>query len=652
MMGRRSALLLLFAAALAVVAVAGGGLGTKSARATSWYEQLPTIQKRILSGFASYEIGPNVGFPPRTSSGGDEEEGGDEVEVTTTPLLKRATCPQDIGKNIVVNQNCLNLADADLQGRSRHRTRPRSRPIRSNPPHVVASYNDYRRGDGTAASSYSLNGGSDWSRLDRRRTASPAAPRSAASPASTGRPAATPRSRGTPRAMRTWSARCSCAAPRDSNNPDQSSAIYVFRSTGNDGASWNFPGSPVAEYNDFDGRPAPPPDKPYMTVDNHVGSPFQDRVYVTWTFFDADGTGYIYGAYSDDYGADASARRWSSSTTSRLCANNYGLPTPHGNCNENQFSDPFVGPDGALYVVYANFNNAVTGNENWNQILLTKSTDGGKTFGEPVLVTKYYDLPDCSTYQGHQTRAAPAYRRRAASMNSVFRATNFASAGAVNPTTRPQVAVTVGSYINMNSNEKQRLPPGGFAGDGINLYDGVKTARACNNEILVSVSNRRRQTSRGRHRPAADGDRHTGARPGARPTSSGQWSAFTGTALAVSYYDRQYGNDETTGYSDFSVSASRNLTTFGTVRASSSSMPLPTQFPNSVGNSQFFGDYTGLTISEGRAFPVWPDTRNDDLFLCDGTGKKGVPPELCNGTEPNGLKANDQQIYVAGVDLP
>ena len=76
-----------------------------------------------------------------------------------------------------------------------------------------------------------------------------------------------------------------------SPNPDQSSAFFVFRSTGNNGASWNFPARPVAS-------PTTPPgagdfllDKQLMTVDNHVGSPFQDRVYVTWTTFAADGTG-------------------------------------------------------------------------------------------------------------------------------------------------------------------------------------------------------------------------------------------------------------------------------------------------------------------------------------------------------------------------
>jgi hypothetical protein len=63
-----------------------------------------------------------------------------------------------------------------------------------------------------------------------------------------------------------------------SPNPDQSSAFYVFRSTGNNGASWNFPGRPVAEYNNTAGTGAALLDKQYMTVDDHPGSPYQDRV--------------------------------------------------------------------------------------------------------------------------------------------------------------------------------------------------------------------------------------------------------------------------------------------------------------------------------------------------------------------------------------
>ena len=79
------------------------------------------------------------------------------------------------------------------------------------------------------------------------------------------------------------------------NNPDLSSAFYLFCSTGNEGASWNFPGRLV--FGAFTQNLAILNDRPDMTVDNHVGSPFRDRsIYMTWTIFAADGTACIYEA--------------------------------------------------------------------------------------------------------------------------------------------------------------------------------------------------------------------------------------------------------------------------------------------------------------------------------------------------------------------
>ena len=142
-----------------------------------------------------------------------------------------------------------------------------------------------------------------------------------------------------------------------SSNPDLSSAFYVFRSTQNHGASWNFPGRPVAESSDLSGSGVPAfEDKQLLSVDNHPGSPFQDRVYVSWTEFSADGSAYIWESYSSDYGEHFSPRHLVSQT-SPFCTNTFGAGTPNGNCNENQFSQPFTGRDGALYVAYASFNN-------------------------------------------------------------------------------------------------------------------------------------------------------------------------------------------------------------------------------------------------------------------------------------------------------
>jgi hypothetical protein len=77
-------------------------------------------------------------------------------------------------------------------------------------------------------------------------------------------------------------------------------------------------------------------------------------------------------------------------------------------------------------------------------------------------------------------------------------------------------------------------------------------------------------------------------------------------------------------------------------------MPVPTQFTNTQGNGVFIGDYNGIAASD-RVSPIWPDTRNIDLFLCPGSGTSGNPPRVCTLTEPSGIRANDQEIFTASL---
>ena len=221
-------------------------------------------------------------------------------------------------------------------------------------------------------------------------------------------------------------------------------------------------------------------------------------------------------------------------------------------------------------------------------MLLAKSTDGGNTFSAPVKVADFYDLPDCLTYQGADPGRA-CVPEKGETSNSVFRAANYPS-GAVNPRDPRQVVVTVGSYINRHSKESNGCVPQGYNPDTFQpLYDGVKTPGACNNDIVISRSTNGGASFTGgttnvRTLPATrDADNRT--------DQFWQWAAFDPSGrLAVSYYDRAYGNDETTGFSDVSLSGSRNGTDFGTTRVTTASMPPPTQF-----DGTFFGDYSGLS---------------------------------------------------------
>ena len=621
---------------------------TGAARASNGYAQMSKIQKRILDGFVSSELDPQAS--PKTA--------------TATKLgnyfpTSDDGCPQNRGSNIKVNQNCLNISDATFQGRGQANNETSIAQDPLHPNHVIASYNDYRRGDGNCYGAYSLDQGHNWTDTTipmgfTRGAAFGSVPREYWQAG--GDTAVAWDTKGNAYFECMVFMRGPLGAPGGvTNNPDQSSAFYVFRSTGNNGASWNFPGRPVVEqYTTGSATSLPLLDKPYMAVDNHVGSPFQDRIYVTYTLFGADGTAYIFEAYSKDYGQSFSAPVLVSAD-SPLCTNTFGLPTPNGKCNANQFSDPFVGPDGALYITWDNYNNSLSSaTDNHNQVLLVKSTDGGATFSAPVLVGNFYDLPDCATYQGGQDAGRACVPEKGASMNSVFRAANYPSA-AVDPTNPSKVVVTFASYINQYSNEKNGCVPAGLQPVfGTNLYTGVKTAGACNNKILVSASKDGGATFTG---TTTDPRKLTVVNQsnGQKTTDQWwQWAAMTSSGrLAVSYYDRQYGQDEFNGNMDFSLSGSNpSFQNFKTERVTSSSMPVPTQFPDAQGNSVFFGDYSGLTVVGNSAHPLWMDTRSPDLFLCPGTGAPGVPPALCGLTVPSGIVANDQDIFTRGLTVP
>ena len=598
------------------------------------YSKLNAIQKRILSGAADLELNPSSASARAAISSPGKFAQANEG----------SACSATLGGNVKVNQNCLNLSDAALQGRGQAQNEPAMAVDAMQPNHLLASYNDYLRGDGTCGTSYSLDGGRTWSDSTIPNGFTSGAPF------------------GTAREY--WQAGGDTSVAFDTrgnaylncqvfqrgqgaaNNPDLSSGFFVFRSTGTAGASWNFTGRQVLVSPDTAGTGSAFLDKPYMTVDNHTTSPFRDRVYVTWTTFGLDGTAYIYGASSNDYGETFSAPVLVSGDNPTLCSNTFGVPTPGGSCNENQFSDPFTGADGALYVTWSNFNNTVSAKDNRNQIMLAKSTDGGATFSAPVKVSDYYDLPDCATYQGGQDAGRACVPEQSASMNSVFRAANYPS-GQVRPGNNSQVVITFGSYINKHSNESNGCTPAGFAPSGNNAYTGVKTPGACNNDILISVSHDGGATFTGTTTDPRQLTSATNSKAQARTDQFFQWSAFTADGtLAVSYYDRSYGRDAANGSLDESLSVSQNLKTFDVQRVTSSSMPTPTEFPDSQGNSLFMGDYNGLAASESVS-PIWPDTRKVDLFLCPGTGTPGNPPKTCTLTTPSGLQANDQEIFTA-----
>ena len=646
------------------------------------YAKMTALQKRILSSVGTLALTGTLN--PQAQPGGSDA-GSSEESLTVGPSSYSSSsgqggrpanyfpsssqgCPSgSFGQgdgaqgNIKVNPDCQNLTDADLQGRGQAQNETTIAADPNNPNHLVAFYNNYQRGDGGCIGAFSLDGGHTWgySIIPNSFTRGGAFDAARQYWEAGGDPSVAWDTKG--------NAYMTCQVfqrgPSTTAVTDASSAIYVYRSTKNAGASWNFPGHPIIETADLAGtnpvtgtgapNGKPFEDKPYMTVDNHVGSPFQDRVYVAYTEFTAAGAGIIYSSFSNDYGQNFS-NRVAAVTTSSLCPVSVGDP---GTCDVQSFANPFTGPDGAYYIVFSNFNNAVRGADNRNQVLLVKSTDGGQTFSPPVKVSDYYDLPDCFTYQ-HKDAGRACVPEKGATTNSYFRAGSYPT-GSVNPNKPNEIAVTFGSYINHNSNESNGCIPAGFSPFGNNLYIGVKTPGACNNDILLSVSEDAGATFTGtttdpRALPSVTN------KPKQRTTDQWfQWQEFTKSGkLAVSYYDRQYGNDEMTGYSDVSLSGTSDIACagevsntdqqcFGTIRATSASMPPPTQF-----SGLFFGDYAGVAAFQETALPLWSDTRNAELFLCPGTATPANPPQICTGSATNAPRANDQDAYTAILRIP
>ena len=626
-------------------------LPTTQAQAGSLYDRLTPLQRRFLSGFASSELqqqSSSARFPSSAAramsptTAGSAYQPGDDG------------CPVRLGDNVKVNENCLNISDSDLQGRSQAQNETSIAIDPFNQRHLVASYNDYRRGDGTCGVDYSLDSGKTWQ--------DSTTPNGFTRGAAFGGVARQYWHAGGDTSVG-WDSRGNAyldcqvfmRGPGTTNNADNSSAIYVYRSTGNAGASWNFTGRPVVETRDSTGVVLE--DKPLLTVDSSKSSAFRDRIYVSWTTFAADGTAYIYESHSNDYGETFSAKVLVSGD-SAFCTNTFGVPTPNGRCNENQFSQPFTAPDGTLYIVYSNFNNqATSGSDNRYQVLIAKSTDGGATFGAPVKVADYYDLPDCAAYQGGADAGRSCVPEKG-SMNSIFRATNYAS-GAVNPARPKDIAVSIGSYINMDSKEPNCVPAGFDPSFGTPLYTGVKSTPGCAINILLSVSHDGGATFTG---TTTDPRMLTDVNHGGQKSADRyfQWLAYSSSGrMVVSYYDRVYGDDEQNGFSDISLSASSNLTSFSTQRVTSSSNPPPTQF-----SGVFMGDYAGLAVGQGDerdggqrasggivAYPFWSDTRDADLFLCPGTGTPTTPPQVCTAPAANARVANDQDVFTSAVSV-
>jgi hypothetical protein len=162
-------------------------------------------------------------------------------------------------------------------------------------------------------------------------------------------------------------------------------------------------------------------DKEWIVTDNHPTSSFYGRTYVTWSkFLSANGeyiSSAIWEAHSDDGGFTWSNPQVISGANSALCTFQNGGPA--GDCDQNQFSVPAIGPDGTVYVAFENEQNQAlweSGEQFDNQYLLVTSTDGGQHWSSPSFIVGLEDgnrdypinVNDRQTLTGYQLRVNSA----------------------------------------------------------------------------------------------------------------------------------------------------------------------------------------------------------------------------------------------------
>jgi len=324
-------------------------------------------------------------------------------------------------------------------------------------------------------------------------------------------------------------------------------------------------------------------DKPLIVADSHLSSIKKNNVYATWTRFATTGVGVggdspIVFSQSVDGGAT-----WSTqveiSGASPTCVAFSGETNPNA-CDQDQGSDPIVGPDGTVYVTFGNGNTVGT----TNQILMVScpmAADCSKpaSWVGPVKVQDTFETQPVGPNGG-------CPRGRACLPPNNYRLDDFVEIS-VSVDNASRLFVVWADFRNGQAN-----------------CMGPAAASPCDDDVFYTFS-------------TDHGVTWSTARK-ITPAGSAQWQPWSvvspdGSRLFAAYYDRSYGNCEQTGCNDITLAEIRNPTSatpsISHRRITTSSMPNLTA-TNNPAQAGFLGDYMWITLdAQGRPNIVWADTR-------------------------------------------
>jgi hypothetical protein len=324
-------------------------------------------------------------------------------------------------------------------------------------------------------------------------------------------------------------------------------------------------------------------DKEFVVADAHPGSPKANNVYMTWTRFTLVNSP-IYFSQSTDGGATWSPGVEISGSNPALCTAGSVIP---GACDQDQGSDPIVGPDGTIYVAFGNGNTPGAG---INQVLFVKcpaaaDCSNSANWTPPV---KVGDLID-NHPTGPSPQGCPAGRQ--CLPPNGYRVPEFTS-------------------ISTSIDNSGRLYTvwSDFRNGGAPCTGPASSATPpCDNDVFFASS-----TNGG-----ATWSSTVNVTPASRFAATAQWQPWSsvspdGRSLWIAYYDRSYGNCEFDGCNDITLAKIRVLSTVRSTtytRITTASMPNLTP-ANNPAQAGFLGDYMWVTVdSTGRPHIVWADTR-------------------------------------------